>query len=81
MRYVVVSKPECPWCDKAKALLHENNIDFINISPDQTVREFFVAQGLATVPQVYVDGKRIGGYEDLKEYIDGGDDQLELTLG
>ncbi len=65
----VYSKNNCPFCVQAKNLLQLKGIDFqeIKIDEDQQARDFVVAQGHRTVPQIYKDGALLveGGYQGL----------------
>lgn len=65
------TKPGCPYCARAKAALKERGIDFeeIVLGQDATVRSLRAVSGASTVPQVYIDGKLIGGSEALDEYL------------
>jgi glutaredoxin 3 len=72
---IVYSKTVCPYCIKAKNYLKMKNIDFheINIEEDNQAREFLMAQGHRTVPQIY--------YEDYHHpsprlFVQGGCDGL-----
>jgi glutaredoxin 3 len=51
----VYSKNYCPFCDKAKHLLKTKNIAYteIKIDEDQDAREWLIAQGHRTAPQIY----------------------------
>lgn len=68
--YLVLGKKNCPYCDKAKALLERNGEEYtyVDISDDRgTVTDFwrkFLVEDLKarTVPQVF---KVIGGYDML----------------
>jgi len=66
---VVYSKNNCPFCVQAKNLLKNKGIQFeeIKIDEDQTAKEFILAQGHRTVPQIYRDGDLLieGGYQGL----------------
>jgi glutaredoxin len=65
----VYSKNNCPFCVKAKYLLDQNGITFEEIKIDETpeAREFVMAEGHRTVPQIYQNGKLLveGGYQGL----------------
>ena len=64
----VYSKNNCPFCDRAKALLESKGIEFkiVNIQDEPDAREFLVDQGLRSVPQVFKDGVLLpGGYQGL----------------
>ena len=67
MRAVVWSKNNCILCTKAKNLLEKKGINYEerNIEgPDWTPEQFFEAVPNArTFPQIYLDGKYIGGYD------------------
>ena len=54
----VYTKTTCPWCDKLKLWLHDNDIEFeeINIESNQEALDFIHSKGLMTVPQVFIDG-------------------------
>lgn len=73
MEYVIYSKLNCPSCIKAKTLLKNYNIDFreVVIGQDLTRDEFlaWVGPDVKTVPQIFIDGRRIGGYESLVEHF------------
>ena len=55
----VYSKNNCPYCVQAKNLLKQKDIVFeeINIETTPGAREFIMAEGHRTVPQIYQDGK------------------------
>lgn len=65
----VYSKNNCPFCVQTKALLAKNSIAFEEVKIDENpdAREFIVAEGHRTVPQIYKDGKLLveGGYTGL----------------
>ena len=55
----VYSKNNCPFCVKAKHLLETKGIEYQEVKIDETpeAKEFVVAEGHRTVPQIYKDGK------------------------
>lgn len=64
----VYSKHNCPYCDRAKALLESKGVEYkvVNIEETPDAREFLVDQGLRSVPQVFQDGVLLaGGYQGL----------------
>lgn len=72
MKAIVWSKYHCPYCDQAKALLKSRNIEFEEkkIGDGYTKEELLEAVPTArTVPQIFLDGKLIGGFTDLQKYI------------
>ena len=65
----VYTKAFCPYCTRAKRLLDAKGADFreIDVTMDRTGFEAMVdrANGRRTVPQVFIDGKHVGGSDDL----------------
>jgi glutaredoxin 3 len=65
----IYTKPFCPYCARAKALLASKNADFeeIGIMMSNNLRETMItrANGRTTVPQIFIDGQHIGGSDDL----------------
>ena len=65
----VYTKAFCPYCTRAKKLLDAKGADFreIDVTMDRTGFEAMVdrANGRRTVPQVFIDGKHVGGSDDL----------------
>jgi phosphoadenosine phosphosulfate reductase len=59
----------CPYSTKAKKLLCQKNIKFIEycIDDDEQARSQMAkrANGRNTLPQIFIDDRHIGGYEDL----------------
>jgi glutaredoxin len=72
MRAIVWSKYNCPYCDQAKALLKSKNISFEErkIGDGYTKEELLEAVPDArSVPQIFLDNKLIGGFTELRQYI------------
>ena len=58
----------CPYCRLAKDFLRSKGLTFeeIDVSDDDAMRAKLVSMsGQETVPQIFADGRSIGGYEDL----------------
>ncbi|HXX68828.1 MAG TPA: glutaredoxin 3 [Polyangiaceae bacterium] len=58
----------CPYCIAAKRLLARRGITYeeIDVSGDDAKRVWLAqATGRRTVPQIFIDGKAIGGYDEL----------------
>ena len=79
---IVYSKNNCPFCDKAKYLLKTKNIDFTEVKIDEDVeaREWLIAQGHRTAPQIYYGTELFveGGYQGLAKLSD---EELHKRLG
>ena len=72
----VYGTEQCQYCDKAKALLEEKELDFkyYEITGDEELLKFMRDRGHASVPQVYFHSSKgdmihWGGYTDLKARI------------
>ncbi|MEA5500950.1 glutathione peroxidase [Limnoraphis robusta] len=65
------SKVGCPYCIKAKSMLKERGWDFeeIVLGEDISTRSIKAATGATSTPQVFIDGKLIGGSDALEEYL------------
>ncbi|MEE8246060.1 MAG: glutaredoxin 3 [Alphaproteobacteria bacterium] len=60
----------CPFCWRAKALLKEKGVDFeeidVTLSPGARRRMIELAEGRQSVPQIFIDGRPIGGSDELE---------------
>ena len=68
MNIQVYTKKRCPYCTSAKIWLKQKNYQFEEISLDdmEVLQEFLVENPTArTVPQIFVEGERIGGFSEL----------------
>lgn len=74
MKVLIYTKDNCIWCDRAKILLDSKKISYneIDLSDDSERLKFYdkVGDNVKTVPQVFIDDKRIGGFQDLKVFLD-----------
>ena len=75
-RVKIYSTGTCPFCDKAKTLLKKWEIPFDEVRIDQDDAGLLEMQNVTnharTVPQIVIDGKAIGGLDDLTElHMDG----------
>lgn len=75
MEIKIYSKENCPWCVRAKQLLNSLGLKYQELMYDvdftkDDLRELMGPNLPLTVPQVVVYNKRIGGYEDLAEYLE-----------
>jgi len=80
---VVYTAPSCPYCVRAKDLLKRRNVVFqeILISWDDEAGwvEAEKRSGMKTMPQIFVDGKCLGGYTELAALDQSG--ELAKLLG
>ncbi|MBR8826463.1 MAG: glutathione peroxidase [Gomphosphaeria aponina SAG 52.96 = DSM 107014] len=65
------TKVGCPFCARAKKMLSEHGMEYEEIVLGKTVttHSLQAVTGAATVPQVFIDGKLIGGSEALEAYL------------
>jgi len=59
----------CGYCDRAKRLLKQKGVDYIEIpvdtDADQRERMLARAGGRRTVPQIFIDDVHVGGSDEL----------------
>lgn len=68
----IYTKPTCPWCVKAKAILTQKGIQYKEymLGVDGVTKETIeqkIGEGavVKTVPQIFLDGKYVGGCTEL----------------
>jgi len=67
-RVAVYTTKTCPFCVRAKRLLEARGIAYeeIDVGQDQELRADLIERtGRRTVPQIFIDGDPIGGFEEL----------------
>lgn len=65
---VIYTRPFCGYCARAVALLNEKDVPFqeIEAGMDPKLRqEMMDRSGRSTFPQIFIDGKHIGGCDDM----------------
>mgnify|MGYP001258996367 FL=1 len=77
MKAKIYSTKICPYCVRAKMLLEKREIDYIEYKIDEDHKKYEemleLSNGRQSVPQIFIDGKHIGGYDDLVDYdMEGG---------
>lgn len=65
----IYTKDWCPYCVRAKGLLKNKGQPFEEISisdrPERRPEMVGRTGGRSTVPQIFIDGRHIGGCDDL----------------
>jgi len=68
-RIVVYTTPFCSYCRSAKALLRRKGVEFTEINvagaPDRRAEMVERANGLTTVPQIFIGSDHVGGCDEL----------------
>lgn len=67
----VYTRPGCEFCAEAKALLKQNNLPYEEhvLNQDYSIKTLVAISGGTKVPQVFINGERIGGADRLKDYL------------
>jgi glutaredoxin-like protein len=67
----VFSRKGCPHCTRAKNLLETHGLEYeeLVLNRDYTDRSLRAVAGATTFPQVFIDGRHVGGADDLEAYL------------
>jgi glutaredoxin 3 len=85
-KVLMYSTAVCPYCVRAEQLLKRKGVQDIekvrvDLHPDLRV-EMMEKTGRRTVPQIYINGEHVGGYDDLAALDHaGGLDKLLAKAG
>ena len=77
MKAIVWSKPDCPFCVNAKTLLKQKGYEIderllgFGWNREQLLE---AVPNAKTVPQIFLDGEYIGGFDNLKEHFNAKDE-------
>jgi glutaredoxin len=75
MNFLILSKEDCGWCDKAKALINECGGSWVSVDykDSPVIKPLMKLSYLKTVPQVWaetmVGTEFVGTYEDLVVWL------------
>tara|TARA_B100000902_G_scaffold8096_1_gene10236 strand:+ start:461 stop:736 length:276 start_codon:yes stop_codon:yes gene_type:complete len=72
MKAIVWSKPNCGYCVKSKSLLKNKGIEYEekNIAEGHDIQEMLkLVPNARTMPQIWIDDKHIGGYDQLEKFL------------
>ena len=71
LNVTVFAREGCAYCIRAKGMLRDAGIPFEELVLNRDFGESTIraVSGMATVPQVFIDGVRIGGSEELESYL------------
>lgn len=73
---IIYSTLMCPYCVQAKQLLEHKGAEYqeirIDENPDKVSEMINKSGGRRTVPQIFINGTHVGGFDDLKALNDQG---------
>lgn len=73
-KIVIYSKPDCPWCTKAKVYFAKHNLVYTEFMLGSDItREEIIEQfpQMKTMPIILIDDKLVGGYTQMVERFGG----------
>ena len=65
---IIYSTSHCPYCVRAKELLTRKGVSFTEIlvdEDDKQLEEMIAKTKRYTVPQIFINERHIGGFDDL----------------
>jgi glutaredoxin-like protein len=67
----IFTRPGCPFCAKAKEMLREHGYQYeeLVLNKDYTEETLRAVAAATTVPQVFINGEKIGGSDDLEGWL------------
>lgn len=73
----------CPYCHMARSLLDRKGVEYevidVGEAPERRAEMMQRAMGRRTVPQIFIDGKPMGGSDDIHALDRAG--KLDALLG
>jgi glutaredoxin 3 len=73
----IYTKPFCPYCARALALLRDKGVEFTEIEaafdPEKKKEMVQRAGGRMTFPQIFIGDRHIGGCDDMMDLEDSGE--------
>jgi len=72
MKWYIIGREDCPWCDRAKDELEKRGetYEYHNYSENPMFLKLMFAAQMKTVPQIWYGGQYIGGYDDLVKFFE-----------
>lgn len=69
MKIAIITQEPCHWCDMLKNFLEINNLAYTTFDAKGFPEGFLKEMGFKTVPQLFINGNRIGGYDDVVKWF------------
>ena len=69
--FKVLGMASCHYCEKSIRALTRANLPFtyVDLGEYPEIRRRLVSNGFKTVPQIYLEQKHLGGYDQLIEFL------------
>ena len=72
--YTIITRNDCKYCDKAKAMLELDKIRYVTYNIEELSNRWLLSlikeAKIMTVPQIFAtDGGLIGGFRELEEFM------------
>jgi ribonucleoside-diphosphate reductase alpha chain len=74
---LIVTKEDCPWCDKLKGALRADGLEYKEITKQEAVEKGYWNADWKSVPQLWLYKKHLGGYTDYMNYISKFDESYQ----
>jgi glutaredoxin 3 len=75
-KIVIYTTPSCPYCADAKELLNKKGVKYEEIQVDKDpdkLAEMVKLSNKRSVPQIFINNKSIGGFDDLSKLATSGE--------
>ena len=73
MHVTIIGRKNCVWCRKARKLCKSTDLRYdykdLDAPANAQLRRWFEVENIKTVPQIFVDGQHIGGYEEFEKHV------------
>ncbi len=67
----IYTRPGCSFCSEAKSLLNKNGLKYEEhiLNKDYSVKTLVAISGSTKVPQIFINGERVGGAQELSKIL------------
>ncbi len=71
-RVFMISKPGCSFCEKARNMLEAHGMSYeqVELGGGVSTKALYAVSGEGTTPQIFIDGRLVGGSDDLESYFE-----------
>jgi glutaredoxin len=78
MKVTILGKPDCKFCRLARQLARKSSHKWVyhdlTKNRSKEIKHYFDTEGFETVPQIWVNGKHIGGYQEYAKLVEESED-------